>query len=609
MCGIAGWIDWDRDLTTERRNVQAMIDTMACRGPDAEGLWLSARAAIGHRRLAVIDVEGGAQPMIADRRAGSELVLSFSGELYNFVELRRELQQLGHSFRTRSDTEVVLQAFARWGEGAVERFNGMYAFAIWDAKGEHLTLVRDRLGVKPLYYAPLPTGVLFGSEPKAILANPMFRPAIDREGLAELFALPAAKTPGHAIFRGLHEVKPAHTMRVTSSGIRERRYWQLTSQPHHADETATAATVRSLLGAAVSRQLVSDVPLGCLLSGGLDSSAITALAARTLSEHNGGPISTFDLDFAGSQDNFIPDAWRPSLDAPYVELVVEAVGAHHTHIVLDGSDLLVHADATLAARDLPSLHSFDVSLYLLCREVRRQATVALSGESADELFGGYPWYNDADALDAPTFPWLATQPAPSLVLNEQTRNALHLDEYVADRYAEALAEVPRLDGETGHARRMREVFYLSITRFLPIMLDRKDRMSMAVGLEVRVPYCDHELVEYVWNIPWETKSAGGQEKGILRRAIADLLPPEVVNRRKSGFPIARDPGHFAEVSQHMRAMLADPVSPLRDLLDTSLLSAVLEMPAGSFSGDLMVAGFSYLLGVDAWLRRYHVAIV
>ncbi|MGH3977530.1 MAG: asparagine synthase (glutamine-hydrolyzing) [Pseudonocardiaceae bacterium] len=608
MCGIAGWVDWERDLTQHRGVARAMTDTMQCRGPDAEGLWLSSRAALGHRRLAVIDIEGGVQPMCADK-GGSPVVLSYCGEVYNFREVREELQSRGHRFRTSSDTEVVLRSYLEWGPESVSQLNGMFAFAIWDEDRQELLLARDRLGIKPLYYFSYGTGLLFGSEPKALLANPLFKAEVDDEGLAELFGLNKGRTPGHGVFRDLRQLLPGYTLRIDRQGLHPLCYYQLTSHSHSDDFPTTVDTVRALLEDTVERQLIADVPLGSLLSGGLDSSAITALAAGNLARQNRGKPVTFAVDFENNDAHFRSSAQRPSLDAPFVRLMAEHLGAEHTDIVLRPPDLFGQQQRTLQARDLPGHGDMDASLYLLCREVRKHCTVALSGEGADEVFGGYPWFLNPPDPSMRNFPWRSTIPDIADLLTDDARERIRLDEYVADRYTEALAEVPHLDGEQGNDRRIRELSYLTLRNYLPLMLDKKDRMSMAVGLEVRVPFCDHRLLDYVWNIPWSMRAAGGVEKGILRQAVADLLPAEVADRRKSGFPATQDPAYDEALRNRLKDWMADGSSPLDALIDRRRLAATLEDDQLAPVGWGRVRALAKnLLEVDGWMRRYQVSI-
>ena len=597
MCGITGWVDWRRDLRDQADVLAAMTRTMACRGPDDSGSWLSARAALGHRRLAIIDLEGGRQPM-----AAGSAVLTYSGELYNFTELRDELIGLGHRFKTRSDTEVVLHAYLEWGERCVQRFNGMYAFAIWDAGRDELLLIRDRLGIKPLYYHAYDGGLLFGSEPKALLANPLFTPELEPGGLAEIFAMFGGRTPGHGVLRGLSEVRPGCLVRVDRNGCREEQYWRLESRPHEDDEATTVATVRELLADTVRRQLVSDVPLCVLVSGGLDSSVLGALAAQA----TGGDLSTFSVDFRGSAESFAADANRPELDAPYALRLAEHIGSRHTPVVVETPDLLAAMRNATRARDLPCLGDLDGSLYLLFEAIRGRSTVALSGESADEVFGGYRWFHDEQALGRPAFPWAPGPTGFGEVLAPEVKKRVQPGEYLAKRYAEALAEVPILPGESGVDARMREVSYLALTRHLPMLLDRKDRMSMAVGLEVRVPFCDHRLVEYVWNIPWAMKNLGGVPKGLLRAAAADLMPAELAQRPKSMFPVAADHGYDGAVRDAARKLVTGD-SAVRPLIDAARVHALADGATGRPAWMVRLA-LAYLVQVDEWLRTYDVRI-
>ncbi|WP_437730115.1 asparagine synthase (glutamine-hydrolyzing) [Sorangium sp. So ce1335] len=614
MCGIAGWVDHARDLTRERDVVQRMTDTMKDRGPDDEGIWLSPRAALGHRRLAIIDIEGGRQPMIADENGEPVAILVYTGEVYNFLELRRELASRGHHFRTSSDTEVVLRAYLEWGAGFPARLNGMYAFALWDVRAEELLLVRDRMGIKPLYYQPTGSGALFGSEPKAILANPLARRAVDEGGLRELLAF--TKTPGHAVFRDLREVRPGHVVHVRREGITERRYWALEARPHTDDLETTIGTVRGLLEDIVARQLISDVPLCTLLSGGLDSSLVTALAQRSLGAAGAGPVRSFSVDFTGQAENFKADELRSTPDAPYVAEVQRYVGSDHTDIVLSAAQLADPAvrATVLRARDLPNgFGDLDASLYLLFRAIRERSTVALSGESADEVFGGYLWFHDPEAVAADTFPWTAmrtrrrSSSSVSTLLAPALLERLDLQGYIAERYREALAEVPRLPGETGKERRMREISYLHLTRFLQLLLDRKDRMSMATGLEVRVPFCDHRLVEYVFNVPWSMKTFDGREKSLLRAASRDLLPRSVLDRRKSPYPATQDPAYARALRAQLAALLARKDAPVLPLLDVARARAV-AADTGGPADEVSRSSMEQALLLDDWLARYEIEL-
>jgi asparagine synthase (glutamine-hydrolysing) len=554
--------------------------------------------------------------MIAEENGAPAAVLVYTGEVYNFRELRAELAVLGHRFETRSDTEVVLRAYQQWGAALAERLNGMFAFALWDARKQELLLVRDRLGIKPLYYQDTSTGVLFGSEPKAILANPLAPPVVDSSGLLDILSF--TKTPGRAVFRDMREVRPGHVVRVRREGVTEHRYWALEAKPHTDDIPTTVRTIRELLEDIVSRQLISDVPLCTLLSGGLDSSAVTALAQKALTATGAGPVRSFAVDFVGQTQNFQADELRPTPDAPFVADVARHVGAAHSDIVLSSDELADPAvrAAVLGARDLPlSLGDMDASLYLLFRAIRQHSTVALSGESADEVFGGYLWFHDAEAVAAETFPWIAFRwkrggPRSSLwptLLDPRMLERLDLDGYVERRYREAIAEVPRLDGEIGHERRMREICYQHLTRFLPVLLDRKDRMSMASGLEVRVPFCDHRLVQYVFNTPWSMKTFDGYEKSLLRAATADLLPRSVVERRKSPYPSTQDPAYEQALRRQLARLLARGDAPVLPLLDRDRARALAN---GEVAGrdEYARAPLEQALLLDAWLERYQVRL-
>ena len=608
MCGITGWVAFDHDLTRAQPTVDTMTETMACRGPDARGSWLDRHAALGHRRLSVIDIEGGAQPMTLDTPQGT-LAMVYSGEAYNYTELRDELRRRGHAFRTTSDTEVVLHAYLEWGAAMAERLNGMYAFAIWDSRTERLVMIRDRMGIKPFYFHPTADGVLFGSEPKAILANPLAVRAVDLDGLRELFTF--TKTPGHAVWSGMREVEPGTVVTVDHNGVHTSVYWRLETKEHTDDRQTTVARVRELLDDIVARQLVADVPRCVLLSGGLDSSALTALAARQLGER-GETVRSFSVDFVGQAENFTADELRPTNDSPFVHDVAEHVRSRHQDVVLDSGELTDPAirRAVVSANDIPAGRGdMDASLYLLFKAIRAQSTVALSGESADEVFGGYRWFHLPEVQRADTFPWVAalSLDRPGLssprLLNPELAAKLDTGGYIADQYASAVAEVAPLPGESEHERRMRVICYLHLTRFVRLLLDRKDRMSMAVGLEVRVPFCDHRLVEYVYNTPWSLKTYDGREKSLLRGATRDVLPQSVVERVKSPYPSTQDPKYPSMLQLQVEELLAEADNPVFEVVDRAWLSALVRSDPATID-SLSRHALERSLDLAAWLDIY-----
>ncbi|OAR22120.1 asparagine synthase (glutamine-hydrolyzing) [Streptomyces sp. ERV7] len=613
MCGITGWVSYDGDLTGRRDPLERMTATMTGRGPDAGGIWIEGHAALGHRRLSIIDLAGGVQPMTAATADGT-VALTYSGEVYNFRELRAELRARGHRFTTASDTEVVLRGYLEWGDALVERLNGMYAFGLWDGRTERLVLVRDRLGVKPLYYHPTPDGVLFGSEPKAILAHPDVHAAVGLDGLREIML--GVKTPGVAVWEGMRELPPAHLAVLDRSGLRERSYWQLRATEHTDGREVTAGRLAAVLEGSVREQLVADVPLCTLLSGGLDSSAITGLAARELA-YGGEALRSFSVDFVGHQEHFVPDGHNVSPDTAFAQAVADHVGARHTNLVLDPAAL---ADeevrrACVAARDLPvGRGDMDHSLLLLFRAVRAHSTVALSGEGADEMFGGYWWFHDPVINASAGFPWLTA--ATGAVrqergfLGEDLRRALEMPEFAEHRYREAVAATPFLDGEDADRRRAREMLYLHLTRSLGGMLDRKDRLSMAAGLEVRVPFCDHRIVEYAYNIPWPLHVFDGREKSILREATRHVVPEVVQRRTKSPYPMTQDVRYVEALQRQARAVLGERDAAVFALVDRQAAIRAADTPCGASAnapGQRLL--LEKLLDLHVWLDLYKPDLV
>lgn len=609
MCGIAGWIDATSDLTREGPTIERMASTLAHRGPDAHGQWRSPHALLAHKRLIVIDPETGDQPMIY-QRGEQTCAITYNGEIYNFRELRAELESLGHGFRTRSDTEVLLNAYVEWGDRCVQRLNGIFAFGLWDERKQKLLLARDPLGVKPLYYARRGNALLFGSELKALLAHPLVHAEVDANGLAEVLTF--VRAPGSGIYRNVSELRPGHLAVYRDGDLQVHRYWELRSAAHEDDRPTTAERIRAMLDDAVRRQLISDVPVVTLLSGGLDSSGVTALAADEFRRQDKA-LATYSIDFVESAQHFQSTPLHPSLDAPFVERMARHLGTRHRTIMVHPDELVDNVLQPVHAHDYPTAGQMSSSMYLLFRAIKPDATVALSGESADEVFGGYPWFHREAMLNAPTFPWmLAFHGPPQTAVDWMSPDLVEMArpaDHIAAHYQQALAEVPRLEGEGPAAARVREMFYLNLTRFLPFLLERKDRMSMATGLEVRVPFCDHRLVDYVWNVPWEMKTTGGVEKGILREAFAGLLPEDVRLRRKSAYPSATNPAYDAALRGRTLDLLGDANAPILPLVNPGVVRAHAEDPEFGRSGVILVSLFERIIQLNAWLEDYQVRIV
>jgi asparagine synthase (glutamine-hydrolysing) len=605
MSGITGWIDWERDLSGEQDVLSKMTNAIQHRGPDDEGYWFSERAAIGHRRLFVIDPAGGKQPMVY-RSGDHSIVLSYNGFIYNFKDLKAELENLGHRFKSESDAEVLLHSYLEWGEEFVQRINGVFAFAIWDERRQALILGRDRIGVKPLFYKVHNSGVLFGSELKAILAHPEVKPEVDVEGFSEVFGMGPVRTPGFGVFRGIQEVKQGHYIVFTKDKADHRQYWKLESKPHEDDVDTTVEKIREILKDNVKRQLIADAPVVSMLSGGLDSSGLTSMAARYLAEE-GKQLGTYSLDFAGSDQHFKADLLHVSRDEPFVKIVAEYANTDHHTVVINHDQLTEHVFLPVKAHDLPALGEMEASLHLLFREMKKNAVATLSGESADEVFSGYPWFHQDEFLFSGTFPWSAQIRYFKEVLNEEAINTLQPEEHRNRRYQEAVSEVPKLDGETGIEEKQREMSYLFITRFLPFMLERKDRISMYNGFEARVPFSDYRLVQYLFNIPYSMKTVDKVEKSLLRRAFKGYLPEEVRTRKKSAYPSTTDPVYYQNIRKMLNELIEDPKAPVVPLLDKQKIHHISDnlFEKSPFEVGKMM---EYILQINKWMQDYNISL-
>ncbi|HYE84300.1 MAG TPA: asparagine synthase (glutamine-hydrolyzing) [Clostridia bacterium] len=613
MCGFVGWVNMERNLADERETIGKMTATLSRRGPDDSGIYLSGNALLGHRRLVVVDPEGGGQPMTR-WAGGNSYTLVYNGELYNTDELRSSLIARGYSFNSYSDTEVLLVSYMEWGEDCLKRFNGIYAFGIWDNNNRTLFAARDPLGVKPLFYTLVNGSLIFGSEIKALMAYPEVEPVLDETGIMEIFGLGPARSPGCGVFRGIKEIPPAHCLTYNSDGIRLKQYWQLTAAPHTDDLAATVEKTRTLLIDAIERQMVSDVPVCTFLSGGLDSSAISAVAAGHFKNRGKGVLNTYAIDYVDNELYFKADDYQPNSDSYWADKMAEFIGSNHRTIYIDTRDLTSALKEAVLANDLPGMADIDSSLYLFCKEVRKDATVAISGECADEIFGGYPWYTRQELINSNTFPWSeAVQERKSILSGEF--QGIPLEDYIQEKYLGTLGEVPKLEGESKEESRMREMFYLNLKWQMITLLNRKDRMSMSNSLEVRVPFADYRIVEYAYNIPWSIKYCDQREKGLLRRALKGILPDDILERKKSPYPKTHNPEYLRAVREKMTEIMADKRSPLLQLVNPRVVEEIVKSGGIAFGkpwyGQLMRGPqlLAYLIQIDTWMREYKVRVI
>lgn len=615
MCGFVGFSNFNNDLSNKYYSniLKEMNSTLSKRGPDEEGYYLNNNVCMAHKRLIVIDPDGGKQPMIENYSFG-DYVIVYNGQIYNTKELKDVLISNGFTFNGHCDTEILLKSYIHYGTDVVNHLNGIFAFAIWDCKNNSVFLARDHLGVKPLFYTILDDTLIFASELKAIFKFPNIEKIIDSQGVSELFGIGPSHTPGTTVFKNIYELKPAHLGIFNSSGLSLKRYWKFVSKPHIDDLETTCDNVKFLLEDAITRQLVSDVPLCTFLSGGLDSSIITKFASDYCKKQNMPPLDTYSIDYVDNDKNFVKSDFQPNSDKYYINLMTENLYTNHHEIVIDTPELASYLEDAMIARDMPGMADIDSSLLLFCKNVKKEKTVTLTGECADEIFGGYPWFFRDDSLNSGTFPWSIAISERQHLLNPDVGNKINLKDYIDFRYNESLNEVDILDVDSKETAEKRKISYLTINWFMQTLLDRSDRMAMYNGFEIRVPFCDYRLAEYVWNIPWEMKALNGREKGLLRYICRDFLPAEIVDRKKSPYPKTHNPTYLKRVKNMLSDIMNKKDSPINLLLNRQYILEILDSDGKSFSrpwfGQLMTGPqlMAYLCQVNMWLEKYQPRI-
>ncbi len=610
MCGIAGWLDDTIDLRNKESELKMMSESLKRRGPNEQGEYIKHDVALLHRRLSVIDIENGKQPMMLEFK-GEKYIIVYNGELYNTEELREELKSLGHKFFSHSDTEVLLHCYAEYGKKCVHKLNGIYAFAIYEENSKKLFMCRDRIGVKPFFYYKYKGGIVFASEIKALLKSGMAKPTVNETGLYEIFFLGPSRTPKNGVFKGIKELRPGEMAIYKNGKLYKEKYYRIIAHEHTDSESQTIEKTRFLLTDAIERQLVSDVPMCFFLSGGLDSSIICKTAANYYDKNNLGNIHTYSVEYEDNRKFFTKSTFQPNADFDYISIMVDDTKSSHTEVVLNNTDVMNALYDSVIARDLPGYVDIDSSLLLFCNEIKKDYTVALSGECADELFGGYPWYHNKNILFEECFPWSRSQDIRRSILKKGIlKNG---EEYVMSKYFDTIRHADKLPTDSTVDKRMREMFMLNFEWFMQCLLERKDRCSMYQGLEVRVPFCDYRLVEYAYNMPWQLKAYNGREKGIIRKAFEDILPYDICYRKKSPYPKTHNPEYMKMCSQKVIEILESKNSVLCELLNKEGVLNIIENPdkiSSPWYGQLMRAPqiMAYIIELDFWFKEYGVVI-
>lgn len=609
MCGIAGEVSFGCSVIKNKDSFLKMQKVLAPRGPDQNGIFIKDNVALIHSRLCVIDIENGIQPMTT-KYGENEYTLVYNGELYNTEEIRKELIECGHKFIGHSDTEVVLKSYIQWKEACLEKFNGIFAFAVWDDNEQRLFFARDRIGVKPLFYTIKNNSFIFASEIKAILQHKYVDPIIDENSIAEITFIGPGRTPGCGVFKDISEIKPACCGYYNKSGIKIRKYWTLKDKEHTDSFEQTVEKVRKLVKDSITRQLVSDVPVGTFLSGGLDSSIISSVA-NTYSKEKNRQLKTFSVTYENNDKYFKTSKFQPNSDTEYIKKMVEYLGCEHHLITINNKDLANALYTAVDARDLPGMSDVDSSLLLFCKEIKKHCTVALSGECADEIFGGYPWYRDKEIRAINGFPWAQSTQYRKSFLRDDIKIS-NAENYVYSRYKNTIINTSKISGLSPIESRMKEMMKLNLDWFMQTLLDRKDRMSMYNALEVRVPFCDYRIAEYLYSVPWEYKDYKSYEKGLLREAMRDILPEEVLWRKKSPYPKTHNPEYLKLVSDMLSKIIENPSSKIFEFIKKEELQKLLNTEKNEpWYGQLMTTPqtIAYFVQINYWLEKYNIRVI
>ncbi len=600
MCAILGWINSKKNLKNVQNNFKEMLDLMSYRGKDNTGYYFEDNILLGHKRLAIIDLENGNQPM-----KYKEYTIVYNGEIYNADTLKQELENQGYKFKTNCDTEVILIGYACYKEKILEKLEGIFAFAIYNSKNKSVFLARDRFGVKPLYYTYYKHNFIFSSSIKSILKSGVIKPILGKKELARIISLGPSKCMGDGIFKGIKELRPAHYMIFKNKKIKIKRYWNIKSKEFTDSFDEAVKKVRNLLENSIKRQMKSDVDIATLLSGGLDSSIISAIVA--INKKN--ILSTYSIDYEGNDKFFKSNTFQVSQDEKYIEIMSKAFNTKHTYMTISQNEVADYLIKTLKLRDYPGMIDIDSSLLWFSEKISEKYKVILSGECADEIFGGYPWFYKKELNNRKEFPWINNIDYRQKLINKNLRRKINIHKIIKKEYMNTIRELSLKDRKDKY----KKLFYINMTHFMTTLLDRKDRMTMGATIEARVPFADTKLIEYLWNMPFEYKYKDGIEKYILREAFKDILPQEILNRKKNPYPKTHNPLFLELVSNLLKDRLKNDKSILYKLFDIDEINNLLNSNSDydiPWFGQLMTKPqlIAYLYQFDVWIEEYNIEI-
>ena len=614
MCGFCGYVNYKKDIKN-KDEIEKMNDIIKHRGPNEQNIYFDKNVALGHVRLSIIDVNNGSQPM-KKMYNGYEYIIIYNGEIYNTKELKQDLISKGYSFSTTCDTEVVLLTYIEYKEKCVDKLNGIFSFCVYDTKSDIIFLARDHLGIKPLFYTITNDDTLiFSSEIKAILKHENVEAILDKEGFLELFGLGPAHTPGKTYFKNIKEIMPGHYAIFSNNGFNIIKYWDLETKECSDTEDEAIEKIHYLVSDSLNRQLVSDVGICSMLSGGIDSSILTKLANDSLNS-----LTTFSINFVDNDKNFVANDYQGSKDSDYVKIMLDYLKTNHKEIIIDNKYLFNLLDKSCIARDMPGMADIDASMFAFCKAINENGfKVCLSGECSDEIFGGYPWFYKEHLINHTGFPWALSEDLRTNIVKSGILKDDELTAYVLEQKANTIKNVTFLDKDDEFEKRYRRTNYLTIKWFMNTLVERTDRTSMANSLEVRVPFADFRIFEYVYNLPARMKlglnhSDVPVEKYLLRKAFENEIPNEVLYRKKSPFPKTYDPIYLNLVESRMSQILKDKNSKLNELINVDFVKNMIFTHGNSIKqnwfGQLMTypQTLAYLIQVNTWLNTYNIKI-